>query len=105
MTRPYEAANSTRWHVCRRLAPPLHTVEEVGFNLGIASFATLSTGEQLPVPNAGRSAHQRVKRLQRVVDRLRQASHCCRKEVRTFTGRVVLRCEHDSNADNYSKCY
>ncbi len=55
--------------------------QETGIDLGLESFATLSTGERILTPACYRKAERRLKRLQRCVSRRKKGSTRRRKAV------------------------
>jgi putative transposase len=62
--------------MCRGSGLPLSpTGQEVGIDLGIEAFATLSTGERILAPTCYRKAEEHLKRLQRRVSRRRKGSN------------------------------
>jgi len=61
--------------ICEVDAAPLPaTGEEVGIDVGIENFATLSTGEQIPNPKLLRKAERKLKTAQRKVSRRKKGS-------------------------------
>jgi putative transposase len=77
------------WYVCMEcliVTPkPLGTTgEAVGLDLGITSFAALSTGELIEGPRAQRNAEQRVTDLSRALARKRRGSRRCRSAAATL---------------------
>jgi putative transposase len=74
------------WYACVScaevpVAPLEPTGQETGVDLGIESFATLSTGERILTPACSRKAERRLKRLQRCVARRKKGSNRRRKAV------------------------
>lgn len=74
------------WHVhivCEvAVEPPDRTADPaVGIDVGIATFATLSTGEQIANPRHADRHRRRVERAQRRVSRRKRGSHRRRKAV------------------------
>jgi len=75
-----------RWYVAftvrteKPKSPPA-TGQEVGVDLGVRRFATLSTGEAIHGPRAGRVAAPEIRRAQRKVARRQRGSHRRRKAV------------------------
>ena len=72
------------WHVSFALHRPKptplpHTAGAVGLDLGISTFAVLSTGERIPGPRAFRACHRRLRIAQRRVSRRMAGSHRQRK--------------------------
>jgi putative transposase len=57
------------------------TGQETGIDVGLASFATLSTGEHIVNPRHYRKAERRLKTAQRCVSRRKKGSHRRRKAV------------------------
>jgi putative transposase len=75
------------WHVCFSCADvPIHplppTGQETGIDLGLESFATLSTGERIFHPGWYRQAERRLMTAQRRVSRRKKGSARRRKAVR-----------------------
>lgn len=75
---------ASTWHVSfavtqRKPEPLPGTGCSVGLDLGISTFAVLSTGERLPGPRAFRSCHRRLRIAQRRVSRRMTGSHRQRK--------------------------
>jgi putative transposase len=75
------------WYACFSCADvPVHplasTGQETGIDLGLESFATLSTGERILTPACYRKAEKHLQRLQRCVSRRKQGSHRRRKAVK-----------------------
>ena len=73
-----------RWYVAftvrtQQPEPLPATGEEVGVDLGVRQFATLSTGEALRGPQAGRLAAPTIRRAQRKVARRQRGSNRRRK--------------------------
>lgn len=77
-----------RWYVCFSVetdASPLPTSDEaVGIDVGLESFATLSTGETVPNPRYFQTAQARLRRAQRKVARRKRGSHRRRKAVKAL---------------------
>ena len=76
------------WYVCveavvPRPEPLPATGENIGVDLGITSFAALSTGELIQGPRAQRRAEVRVARLQQNVARKKRSSNHRRRACRT----------------------
>lgn len=57
-------------------------VGEVGVDVGLTTFATLSTGEEIPNPRYGQRALDGLRRAQRILSRRRKGSHRRRKQAR-----------------------
>lgn len=72
------------------LLPP--TAQSVGIDLGIESFATLSTGETIPNPRYYRHAERRMKTAQRKVTRRQKGSHR-REKARILLAKIHLKTE------------
>jgi len=74
-----------KWYVCFSVecdAKPLPVLDNaVGIDMGLESFATLSTGEPIPNPRWYRSAEAKLRRAQRRVARRKRGSHRRRKAV------------------------
>jgi putative transposase len=75
-----------RWYVCLSLdgvapKPAPKTGKAVGLDLGISTFAALSTGELIDGPRAHRAAAPSVRRAQRKVARRKRGSNRHRKAV------------------------
>ncbi|HYH54812.1 MAG TPA: transposase [Solirubrobacterales bacterium] len=75
-----------RWYVAftvrmAKPAPLPATGEQVGVDLGVRQFATLSTGEAIHGPRAGRVAAPEIRRAQRKVARRKRGSNRRRKAV------------------------
>ena len=75
-----------RWYVAftvriEKPAPLPATGQEVGVDLGVRRFATLSTAEVVTGPHPGRAAAPEIRRAQRKVARRRRGSHRRRKAV------------------------
>lgn len=67
---------------CEYTPPPLPLINsEVGVDLGITTFATLSTGEKIKAPNIKRK-HQRVQILQRRASKKQKGSANLRKALK-----------------------
>lgn len=82
------------WHVSFSLIQPKPeplppAANSVGLDLGISTFAVLSTGERLPGPRAFRSCHRRLRVAQRRVSRRMPGSHR-QKKARELVARVHL---------------
>lgn len=60
--------------------PPLRDGPAVGLDVGIASFATLSTGEQIGNPRLAEKAHANLRQEQRALDRKEKGSNRRRKQ-------------------------
>ena len=71
------------WFVCFQCAIPavkiMHTGLEVGIDVGLNHFATLSNGEQIPNPRIARRAHAELRRRQRALARCKKGSNRRRK--------------------------
>lgn len=63
-------------------APLPRTTQHIGIDVGLESFATLSTGEKIPPPRALRRRERRLKRLQRAVSRKSKGSNNRKKAVK-----------------------
>jgi putative transposase len=61
---------------------PLGPVEPVGIDLGVHTFAALSTGELIPGPRAGRAARGKIRRAHRELARRRKGSRSRRRAAR-----------------------
>ncbi len=72
---------------------PANGLPSVGVDLGLAAFATLSTGEKIGSPKPLRKALKRVKRLQRRVSRSQKGSHR-REQKRRVLARAHARCRN-----------
>lgn len=77
-----------RWYVCFSVecepSPLPESHETVGIDVGLESFATLSTGETIANPHYFRTAQSRLRRTQRRVARRRKGSHGRRKAVQAL---------------------
>jgi putative transposase len=77
-----------RWYVCFSVAcdsaPLPESTETVGIDVGLESFATLSTGETIANPRYFKTAQARLRRAQRRVARRRKGSHRRRKAVQVL---------------------
>src|SRR4029079_19037480 len=62
------------------------TGESVGVDVGVTTFAALSTGEAIESPRPYRAAQQKLAKLQRVVSRRKKRSARRRKAVRVLAG-------------------
>lgn len=91
------------WHVCLIQEFELPEValpaaqKPVGVDVGLITFATLSTGEAIPAPKFARQASRRPRRAQRIVSRRKKGSHR-RKKAKRRVARVdqkVRRQRHD----------
>ena len=84
-----------RWFVqfsCDDVPPAASLVAgvgEVGIDVGLSSFATLSTGEAISNPRYGKAALARLARAQRVLARRRKGSNRRRKQVRVVARQHV----------------
>jgi putative transposase len=61
-----------------------HAVEPVGIDLGILTFAALSTGERIPGPRAGRVAERALRRAPRRLSRRQKGSRSRRRAARAL---------------------
>lgn len=66
---------------------------EVGIDVGLTHYATLSTGEEIPNPRYGKRALARLAEAQRVLARRRKGSHRRRK------ARIVVARQHEHVAN------
>ena len=62
--------------------PLPEATHHIGIDVGLESFATLSTGEKIPPPQALRRRERRLKRLQRAVSRSAKGSNNRKKAVK-----------------------
>lgn len=80
-----------RWYVAFTVEvepePLPATGREVGVDLGVRQFATLSTGEVVKGPRPGRAAAPEIRRAQRKVARRQRGSHRRRKAVAELSRR------------------
>lgn len=92
-----------RWHVSfavKLLVPEQlePTGEIVGLDMGVTTFVTLSTGERIKGPRAGKAALAKQRILQRRVSRRVHGSNRRRKTVRLFARQQEhvrnIRCDH-----------
>ena len=71
------------WYICFHCAISTevkqHTGGEIGIDVGIDSFATLSNGEKIPNPRIARKASQELRRRQRALARCKRGSNRRRK--------------------------
>lgn len=71
------------WYICFQCAVPIekkhHTGQEIGIDVGLESFATLSDGAQIPNPRIARKASQEFRRRQRALARCKRGSNRRRK--------------------------
>jgi putative transposase len=79
------------WYACMVCddvpAHPLPaTGESVGIDVGITTFAALSTGEEIESPRPYRAAQRKLAKLQRVVSRRKRRSARRRKAVQVLAG-------------------
>jgi len=94
------------WYVCFSCAegpvqplPP--TDQETGIDVGLASFATLASGEHICNPRHYRQAERRLKTAQRRVSRRKKGSHRRRKAV-TLLAKAHLKAQRQ-RADFHHK--
>ena len=77
-----------RWYVCFSVeteAQPLpESHESVGIDVGLESFATLSTGETMANPRYFKTAQAQLRRAQRKIARRKRGSHRRRKAVQAL---------------------
>lgn len=79
------------WYACMvcdevPVRPLPKTGESVGVDVGITTFAALSTGEQIESPRPFRAAQRKLARQQRVVSRRKKRSVRRRKAVQVLAG-------------------
>jgi putative transposase len=67
--------------------PPLNADGVVGIDLGLSTFATLSDGEEVPIPRFYRKAERKLKRAQRALSRKQKGSRN-REKARKRVARV-----------------
>lgn len=71
------------WHVCLAVRVPVErgqgTQRKVGIDVGISSFAALSTGETIPNPRHARMAEKKMRVLHRALSRCKRGSKRRRK--------------------------
>ena len=79
------------WHVCFQCTIPAAATEHdgpaIGLTVGLATFATLSTGEKIPSPQIARRAGKELRRRQRALARCQRGS-ARRRKVRARTTRM-----------------
>jgi putative transposase len=98
-----------RWYVAftvRMEKPALlpATGREAGVDLGVRQFATLSTGEAMRGPRAGRVAAPEIRRAQRKVVRRKRGSHRRRKAVAELARRREREANRRRDAAHKAAC-
>lgn len=79
------------WYVCFQCETSVdekeHSGEEIGIDVGLESFATMSNGDKIPNPRIARKAHKELRRKQRALVRCKKGSNR-RKKVKACLAKV-----------------